>query len=91
MVKNRKVEFYYGAGYLSQSTRNLNVPTGVVEIEVFNSKGESRKDCSGWNLKLKRLLYEIQQVQIAEGLSRKLTGTALGAAVGRKCPGSAEG
>ena len=41
--KKQKVEFYYGAGYLSQSTRNLNVPTGVTEIEVFNSKGESRK------------------------------------------------
>ncbi|MBN8650295.1 MAG: VCBS repeat-containing protein [Cytophagales bacterium] len=41
--KKQKVEFYYGAGYLSQSTRNLNVPKGVIEIEVFNSKGESRK------------------------------------------------
>lgn len=41
--KKQKVEFYYGSGYLSQSTRNLNVPKGVIEIEVFNSRGESRK------------------------------------------------
>lgn len=41
--KKQKVEFYYGAGYLSQSSRDLNIPKGVTEIEVFNSKGESRK------------------------------------------------
>jgi len=41
--KKQKIEFYYGAGYLSQSTRNVNVPKGVIEIEIFNSKGESRK------------------------------------------------
>lgn len=41
--KKQKFEFYYGSGFHSQSTRNLNIPNGVVELEVFNSKGESRK------------------------------------------------
>jgi enediyne biosynthesis protein E4 len=41
--KRQKIEFYYGSGFHSQSTRNLNIPQGVIELEVFNSKGESRK------------------------------------------------
>ncbi|MBX2896213.1 MAG: VCBS repeat-containing protein [Cyclobacteriaceae bacterium] len=39
----RKYEFYYGAGFHAQSTRNLNIPAQVVELVVFNSKGEGRK------------------------------------------------
>jgi hypothetical protein len=46
--KKQKFEIYYGAGFHSQSTRNLNIPTGVVELEVFNSKGESRKIIPRW-------------------------------------------
>ncbi|MCW5911195.1 MAG: VCBS repeat-containing protein [Cyclobacteriaceae bacterium] len=41
--KKQKVEFYYGSGFLSQSTRTLNIPKGVTEIEIYNSKGESRQ------------------------------------------------
>lgn len=37
------VEFYYGSGYLSQSTRTTSIPAGVSEIIVYNSKGASRK------------------------------------------------
>jgi hypothetical protein len=40
--KQRKEEFYYGASYLSQSSRFLNVDANVKSIQVFNSKGESR-------------------------------------------------
>lgn len=37
------VEFYYGSGYLSQSTRTITIPRGVREMIVYNSRGESRK------------------------------------------------
>jgi hypothetical protein len=39
----RHVEFYYGSGYLSQSTRKVKIPKGVIEIIVYDSKGKSRK------------------------------------------------
>jgi hypothetical protein len=38
-----KYEFYYGAGFHSQSTRTLNIPAQVVELEIFNSKRVGRK------------------------------------------------
>ncbi|HEU5147165.1 MAG TPA: VCBS repeat-containing protein, partial [Chryseosolibacter sp.] len=41
--KKQIVEFYYGSGYLSQSTRTITVPRGVREMLVYNSRGESRK------------------------------------------------
>ncbi|MFZ5972644.1 MAG: VCBS repeat-containing protein [Bacteroidota bacterium] len=41
--RKQKVEFYYGSGYLSQSSRRLRIPVGVRELEVFNSRGQSRK------------------------------------------------
>lgn len=41
--KKQKVEFYYGSGYLSQSTRQIRMPDNVEEIIVYNSKGESRE------------------------------------------------
>lgn len=41
--KKQVVEFYYGSGYLSQSTRSIAIPHGVGEIIVYNSKGDSRK------------------------------------------------
>ncbi|MGC1244309.1 MAG: VCBS repeat-containing protein [Chryseosolibacter sp.] len=41
--RKQKIEFYYGSGYLSQSTRAASIPAGVSEIRVYNSKGESRK------------------------------------------------
>ncbi len=39
----QKVEFYYGSGYLSQSTRRTRVPKNVKEIIIYDSKGKSRK------------------------------------------------
>ncbi|HEY3405290.1 MAG TPA: hypothetical protein VGK59_18020, partial [Ohtaekwangia sp.] len=41
--KKQKIEFYYGSGYLSQSSRIIRIPMGVKEMVIFNSKGESRK------------------------------------------------
>ena len=41
--RKQKVEFYYGSGYLSQSTRSITIPAGVSEIIVYNSRGETRK------------------------------------------------
>lgn len=40
--KVQKMEFYYGSGYLSQSTRKLMIPKGASEIEVQNSFGKWR-------------------------------------------------
>ena len=40
--KQRKEEFYYGASYLSQSARFLNIDAAVKSAQIFNSKGESR-------------------------------------------------
>jgi len=39
---NQKEEFYFGAGFLSQSTRYCMVSPEVVKVEVTNSKGERR-------------------------------------------------
>jgi outer membrane protein assembly factor BamA len=36
-------EFYYGSGYLSQSSRVIRVPEGVVSVSITNYKGETRK------------------------------------------------
>jgi hypothetical protein len=36
-------EFYYGSGYLSQSSRVCSVPPGVVSVTFTTYKGESRK------------------------------------------------
>ncbi|MEM7380228.1 MAG: VCBS repeat-containing protein, partial [Bacteroidota bacterium] len=36
----RKVEFYYGEGYLSQSDRLLRIPPGASKVVVMNSKGD---------------------------------------------------
>ncbi|MEO8712029.1 MAG: VCBS repeat-containing protein, partial [Parafilimonas sp.] len=40
--KQRREEFYYGASYLSQSSRFLNADASVKSVKIFNSKGESR-------------------------------------------------
>ena len=40
--RKQSVEFYYGSGYLSQSTRQLAIPKGVKELVIFNSKGGRR-------------------------------------------------
>lgn len=36
------VEFYYGAGYLSQSTRRLRIPDNVTQVTIYDSQGKSR-------------------------------------------------
>jgi hypothetical protein len=41
--RKQSVEFYYGCGYLSQSTRQLTIPKGVTELVVFNAKGAQRR------------------------------------------------
>lgn len=38
-----KTEFYYGSGYLSQSSRKLTIPDDVKEVIVYNFKGQSRR------------------------------------------------
>jgi len=41
--KKQRIEFYYGTGYLSQSSRKLMVPKGIKEIVVYDSRGNSRR------------------------------------------------
>lgn len=38
-----KIEFYYGSGYLSQSTRKVTVPKDVLKIVVYTFNGASRE------------------------------------------------
>jgi hypothetical protein len=40
--KKEKVEFYYGSGYLSQSTRSIMIPAKVKEMKVYDFSGKSR-------------------------------------------------
>jgi hypothetical protein len=40
--KKEKVEFYYGSGYLSQSTRSLTIPPSVKEMVVHDFSGRKR-------------------------------------------------
>lgn len=40
--RQRKVEFYYGSGYLSQSTRSLLLPAGVKEVRVLDFEGKTK-------------------------------------------------
>lgn len=39
----QRIEFYYGSGYLSQASRSVKIPKGVVEVIIYNSVGTSRK------------------------------------------------
>lgn len=41
--RKARVEFYYGSGYLSQSSRRLSIPDDVTAITVYDSQGKSRK------------------------------------------------
>jgi hypothetical protein len=41
--KKQRIEFYYGSGYLSQSTRKIRIPANVKEVVIYNSKGEERR------------------------------------------------
>jgi hypothetical protein len=40
--QQEKIEFYYGSGYLSQSTRSMTLPTGVRKIIVYDFQGNTR-------------------------------------------------
>jgi enediyne biosynthesis protein E4 len=40
--KTEKVEFYYGSGYLSQSTRSIRVTASIKKITVHDFKGNER-------------------------------------------------
>lgn len=37
-----KFEFYYGSGYLSQSSRTMEIPLGVKQMTVYDFSGKSR-------------------------------------------------
>ena len=41
--KRERIEFYYGSGYLSQSSRMLKVPLGTVEVVVTDYKNIKRR------------------------------------------------
>jgi enediyne biosynthesis protein E4 len=41
--KSEHREFYYGSGYLSQSSRVCRVPEGVISVSITNYKGKTRK------------------------------------------------
>jgi hypothetical protein len=41
--KIQKEEFYYGSGFLSQSSRFLAINKNVASVEVTDSKGKIRK------------------------------------------------
>lgn len=40
--KKEKVEFYYGSGYLAQSSRSINVPPTVTKIVAYDAKANQR-------------------------------------------------
>jgi len=40
--RKQKIEFYFGAGYLSQSTRTMTLPEGIKTLTIIDSKGKSR-------------------------------------------------
>lgn len=41
--KVQRVEFHYGSGYLSQSSRNFSIPNYAQKIFIYNNKGEKRE------------------------------------------------
>ncbi len=41
--KKRAVEFYFGAGYLSQSSRSVRIPSDARDFTIYDSKGTARK------------------------------------------------
>ena len=41
--RKQKIEFYYGSGYLSQSSRKMLLPRSFKEIVIYDYAGKSRK------------------------------------------------
>jgi hypothetical protein len=37
--KKQKAELTYGSSFLSQTTRNYCIPTGVIKIELYTQQG----------------------------------------------------
>jgi hypothetical protein len=44
--KKRKQEFYFGSGYLSQSSRTLWIPASAKAVQVFDKAGKQRLEVS---------------------------------------------
>jgi hypothetical protein len=40
--KRERVEFYYGSGYMSQSSRKIKISNQVQEIKIYSADGKSR-------------------------------------------------
>jgi len=45
--RKQRVEFYFGGGYLSQSSRKLSVSPKVKEVVIYDATGKSRKASPG--------------------------------------------
>lgn len=41
--RKQRIEFYYGSGFMSQSSRVFKMPAQCIELILFNGKGESRR------------------------------------------------
>jgi hypothetical protein len=41
--RKSKHEFYYGSGYLSQSSRTLSLPNNVQSVMIYDFTGKSRE------------------------------------------------
>lgn len=41
--RTRRVEFYRGSGYLSQSSSSIDIPVGATRLTVFDVQGQSRE------------------------------------------------
>jgi enediyne biosynthesis protein E4 len=42
--RTQKIEFYYGSGYYSQSSRTIALPSGIVEMIIHTFGGEVRNE-----------------------------------------------
>ncbi|HEY4654835.1 MAG TPA: VCBS repeat-containing protein [Cyclobacteriaceae bacterium] len=40
--RRERIEFYYGSGYLSQSTRRITIPEGITQMVVHDFSGKAR-------------------------------------------------
>jgi hypothetical protein len=38
--RQRKIEFYYGSGYLSQGSRSIHLQKGIQEVKISNADGK---------------------------------------------------
>ncbi|MFN4144217.1 MAG: VCBS repeat-containing protein [Runella sp.] len=40
--QKRKIEFYYGSTFISQSSRQMGVSSNIISLDIFSAKGKSR-------------------------------------------------